>query len=97
MGISFIIHRRHQLMPNEQILHKVRSVKYLTGKALPSYRGFFPIPFMMRAELLVTNQRVVILVYMFGLIVQECMFWYRGQAPENDQEIIQSAEVGRNR
>jgi len=83
------------LEPGENVLHFIPSVGFISSKALPSYRLFFPIPPLMKASLIITDRRIIILVYLFGFVIQEFSSWYLGRNPEGKLEIIESASVGR--
>jgi len=83
------------LLPGEEILHFVPSLGLATAKALPTYRVFFPIPLFLRASLYITDRRVLTVVYLFGLVIEEFSSWYPGCGLEDDFEIVESISVGR--
>ena len=85
------------LLPGEEILHFVPSLGLTTMKALPTYRIFFPIPLFLRASVHITDRRIIIVTYLFGLVIDKFSSWYPGRAPEGDFEIIESASVGKMR
>ena len=97
MGMSMKVGFRPRLLADEKIYHRIRSVGYATSKSPPSYRVTFPIPLLMRCSLILTDHRMLSIVYMFGLRVGEFYAWYPECAPEGDGELIKRTCVGRNR
>jgi hypothetical protein len=97
VSTDFRIRHEFRARPGEVIQHSIDSIPFISGKALPSYRVFFPIPPLMRAGLLVSEQRMILVAYMFGFLVQESSFWYRATAPADDPEIIQSVALGEHK
>jgi hypothetical protein len=85
------------LEPGENVLHFIPSVGFISSKALPTYRLFFPIPPLMKASLIITDRRIIIVSYLFGFVIQEFSSWYPGRNPEGKLEIIESASVGKMR
>lgn len=51
----------------------------------------------MKASLIITDRRIIIVSYLFGFVIQEFSSWYPGRNPEGKLEIIESASVGKMR
>ncbi|MCX7000556.1 MAG: hypothetical protein NT106_09735 [Candidatus Sumerlaeota bacterium] len=85
------------LEPGENVLHSVPSVGFISSKALPTYRLFFPIPPLMKASLIITDRRVIIVSYLFGFVIQKFSSWYPERSPEGELEIIESVSLGKMR
>src|ERR1035437_8893089 len=97
MGMSMAVRLKPALSANEVVLKRMSNVFYVTTQSPPSYRVAFYIPFFLRASLILTDRRMLLVVRMFGLVVQEISAWYPGRAPAGDEEFVKSADTGRNR
>lgn len=84
-------------LPDEEVLHTVPSVGFISSKSFPSYRLFFPLRPLWSASLYITDRRVVLVAYLFGFVFQEFTAWYPAKAPQNDQELVDSTCVGNMR
>jgi hypothetical protein len=97
MTLSLKVCLNPDLLDGEHILHVVPSVGFVSCKALPTYRLFFPVPLLCKAALYVTDRRTLVVTRMFGLVVQQFGSWYPGREPQGDGELVVSASVGRMR
>ena len=94
MAIKFKFGSMSEFLPGERVLHSLPRLGVISGKALPSYQVFFPIPPLCRAALYVTDRRVLLVAHLFGCVVQEISMWYPGKAGAGDEERVQSTCTG---
>lgn len=97
MAIDNKIRRRFEFLPGEKVYHEIRRVGLCSSYSPPSSSLAFSIPFFLRMSLHITDRRVVLLAWMFGLLVQEYSAWFPDCSPENDTEIVKSARLGHAR
>ena len=94
MAINFKVGSMTLLGSDESVLHCIPSIKFASFKALPTYRLFFPL-LLLNASLYITDRRILIVTYLFGLRIQKFSAWYPDRGPEDDQEIVVSIRTGR--
>jgi len=95
VAIVFTFGSMSGFYPGEEILHTVHSIGFMSTKALPSYRLFFPLPPLWRVSLYITDKRAFLVAYLFGVVIQEFITWYPGRAPAGDHERVHSTRVGK--
>ncbi len=95
MGVRFRFGSQGELMPNETVLHELRSFRALSSKSGLSYRIGFQIPLMLFMTLYITNRRLLLVFRTLHFIVQEMDLWYPEFRPGEQAETITAASVQR--
>ncbi len=96
MGFRFSFNMLPKLLPGEKVLLFKPWLWFVSGKSLPSYRIFFPIPILCEAGLYITDRRVLLVAYLFRLFIQENSLWFKDKGKLEDNESIEEISVGRN-
>ncbi len=83
-----------EFLPDETVLHSKPFCRFISVKALPTYRLFLPLPPLWSTGLYITNRRFFLVVHLFGCVTQECSAWYPGKGPPTDPEVVHVIRVG---
>jgi hypothetical protein len=67
--------------PGEIVLASKPSAGWMSFKSLPSYRIFFPLPFLAQGGFYITNARIILSFVLLGLASQVISIWF---PPKNE-------------